>query len=372
MRWMFLPAESWDTAALESWLEAKAAGGWKIESSGPWFARFSAMAPGRYRVRLLPRGKENPQALEEKLDTYEAMGWIYAAEIGGCQVFYCGDAHAPELETDPAVQQWAWGRHLRCAVMVGLVSVLASLGIPAVLAHSVLAESAPVETLLYERGVQTALALLMWVPLLAVSIRQFRIAGRAWRQLRSGLALSHRENWRRPRRQRIAFLAILCVYALGVLVYPFYQLAVSDSVPLSYAPPDLPYVEGRALGLGDERKDGWCDIDRGLLGCRYTITETFTRQCRQETVCFLTPLPALAQGIYEEKLAAEETPESRVQNVSGDFDQAVLLTRGPVQYFLARTGRAVLAVWTNAGENLEAYEAAFAEILRRAQAGEYP
>ena len=51
-RHTLIPAEGWETGALEAWLEDEAAKGWRLADSGSRLAAFDRAEPARCRVRL--------------------------------------------------------------------------------------------------------------------------------------------------------------------------------------------------------------------------------------------------------------------------------------------------------------------------------
>ena len=112
------PLELWNPGTIEKWLEDEAAKGWRLEDCGRVLATFRAMEPGIYRVRLQPQRPETPEVRRERGEACREMGWDCTAVITGdddydCEVFYCGDPSAPELDTDPVARNWAWEKPLR-------------------------------------------------------------------------------------------------------------------------------------------------------------------------------------------------------------------------------------------------------------------
>ena len=132
------PLELWNPGAIEKWLEDEAAKGWRLEDCGRVLATFRAMEPGIYRVRLRPQRPETPEARRERGEICREMGWDCTAVITGdddydCEVFYCGDPSAPELDTDPVARSWAWEKPLRRSWRVALVFLGLLVALPLVL-----------------------------------------------------------------------------------------------------------------------------------------------------------------------------------------------------------------------------------------------
>ena len=100
-----IPYETFETDAIEAWLEDMAGRGWRLEKMTLCFASFRQAEPAevRYRFDVLTCEK-NMQ--EEKLNTYyAACGWQRVTDFSGHDfaVFCAEDASAEELHTDPAV-----------------------------------------------------------------------------------------------------------------------------------------------------------------------------------------------------------------------------------------------------------------------------
>lgn len=138
------------------------------------------------------------------------MGWDCTAVITGdddydCEVFYCGDPSAPELDTDPVARSWAWEKPLRRSwrtawVVLGLLAAL--------LAALLLGASRPALDFLLNEN----LFWLLWLCFLGVvMLRRLWYLRRMRRQLAAGLAPDP-GNWRRDRRwqQTVVVLFLVC------------------------------------------------------------------------------------------------------------------------------------------------------------------
>ena len=127
------PANIYDTAANESWLEDRAARGWYLTDMSGWRASFRRGEPGAVRYRMQPVGKKAEQPTEEMRDLYGAMGWEYVCTLQDLfHIWRCEDPKAPELDTDPVVQELGYGYLKRrmvwdCGISVLLLAALLTL-----------------------------------------------------------------------------------------------------------------------------------------------------------------------------------------------------------------------------------------------------
>ena len=95
------PANIYDVAANETWLEDMARSGYRLIRMTNWSGVFvkDEPKPSRYRMQPLTRKESRPE--EAQVETYRELGWEYAGTIAGCfHVWRCDDPTAPELDTD--------------------------------------------------------------------------------------------------------------------------------------------------------------------------------------------------------------------------------------------------------------------------------
>ena len=99
------PANVYDAAANETWLEDMAAKGWRLTGMTGWSGAFERAEPTacRYRMQPLPRKEKAPP--EEMAELYASLGWEYVCTLPGVfHIWRCDDPDVPELDTDPVVQ----------------------------------------------------------------------------------------------------------------------------------------------------------------------------------------------------------------------------------------------------------------------------
>lgn len=117
-----IPYETFETEAIETWLEDMAQRGWRLEKMTLCFARFHRAEPAEARYRLdVLTDEKNEQ--EEELNAYYAVcGWARVTDFSAHEmaVFCAEDASATELHTDPAVLRQA----LRKTGISGIVQIM--------------------------------------------------------------------------------------------------------------------------------------------------------------------------------------------------------------------------------------------------------
>ena len=346
------PWELWAPGAVGQWLEDEAARGWRLEDCGRVLAVFTAMEPGEYRVRLQPQRPETPEARRARAAAYREMGWDCAAVITGadnidCEVYYCGDPAAPELDTDPVAWGWAWEKPLRRSWLKGwltLALVLAVLALPAVLTGK-----SALECLLSLR-LYEMLWLLFVLCLAVMSVRRLWHLRKIRRQVAAGV-VPPAGNWRRDRRWQRAFTLLLAL--LWLLMFP------SNIADIRRSEPDtagLPYTSPMSLAAGTD-KDYW-EFETDNYVRRSTALAPVRsgsqfRGRQGECVRNATDrlrFTLLAKALYRERAAdfRRDHPDAAETAVGyGAFDEAVLLAAGDGQLFLSRKGCVVYALWVD-------------------------
>lgn len=107
------PANVYDVAANETWLEDMARQGYRLVGMTGWSGVFEKADPFTCRYRMQPLSKKEKRPPEEMAEAYRELGWEYAGTIPGTfHVWRCEDPTAPELDTDPVVQGMGY-RYLR-------------------------------------------------------------------------------------------------------------------------------------------------------------------------------------------------------------------------------------------------------------------
>ena len=123
----FIPVDSLDIAAMESWLADMAEDGLFLVSFGAYFAHFESRPPRKAAYRLEPASSLYLTPDEKKLEILDEFGWEYVASVDKYfHVFRAKTEDAPEIHTDPAVQAEAYEKLYRSQRNWGIPYVLAS------------------------------------------------------------------------------------------------------------------------------------------------------------------------------------------------------------------------------------------------------
>ena len=363
------PLELWNPGAIEKWLEDEAANGWQLTDCGRVLATFKAVKPGTYRVRLRPQRPETPEARRERGVAWREMGWDCTAVIMGdddydCEVFYCGDPSAPELDTDPVAWGWAWEKPLRHSWRVALVVLGLLVALPLVL--SLLAPGRSALEALLDQNLFSLLALVFLCLLGVVMLRRLWYLRRMRRELAAGM-VPDPGSWRRDRRWQQTVLVLLVVCWLLWLF--------SGAAPLWQGEPDtasLPYTSPMSLAEGSDKDDWEFETENFVYRRTPLASDRFGIQYRGENgevvrnAADRLRFEFLAEALYRERERAfrkdcPDAVETAVEN--GAFDETVLLTAGEERLFLARSGKVVYALWVDFPADLgNAMKAAAAKL----------
>lgn len=119
------PANTYDVAANETWLEDMAKQGYRLKGMTGWSGVFEKTEPFTCRYRMQPLAKKEKAPAAELIEAYGELGWEYAGTIrGNFHVWRCEDPNAPELDTDPVVQGMGYRYLKRKMLRESTVSVL--------------------------------------------------------------------------------------------------------------------------------------------------------------------------------------------------------------------------------------------------------
>lgn len=119
------PANAYDVAANETWLEDMARQGYRLIRMTGWSGVFEKTEPFTCRYRMQPLSKKEKAPAAEVTVAYRELGWEYAGTIPGTfHVWRCEDPYAPELDTDPVVQGMGYRYLKRKMLWDGVASAL--------------------------------------------------------------------------------------------------------------------------------------------------------------------------------------------------------------------------------------------------------
>lgn len=274
------PANVYDVAANETWLEDMARQGYRLVGMTGWSGVFEKAEPFTCRYRMQPLPKKEKRPPEEMVEVYRELGWEYAGTIPGTfHVWRCENPDTPELDTDPVVQGMGY-RYLRRKMHRDLI--LSALLLAALAGEYLLfsgLESTPLLDVIerFAPGQLTAgtLAAILLVVLMTCQMRSMR---RLLRFLDAGIPL---ERPRLYRRQKWLARALAAVLGLSLVLHFLGAVTAIDGGSLkegwdagdSYHDPGpgAVYVDLAALE-GAAETEFW--------GCRTKVQELCPRMYR--------------------------------------------------------------------------------------------
>lgn len=205
------PANVYDVAANETWLEDMARQGYHLVGMTGWSGVFEEAEPCACRYRMQPLSKKEKQPQEEMAEAYRELGWEYAGTIPETfHVWYCKDPAVPELDTDPVVQGMGY-RYLRWKMRKDLISSVLLLVVLAVLCVflSGITTTPLLDTLEQFAPGQLIAGTLAAILLVVLMAGQMRSMRRLLRFLDAGIPLKRPRPYRRQKWLARALAAVL-------------------------------------------------------------------------------------------------------------------------------------------------------------------
>lgn len=212
------PANVYDVAANETWLEDMARQGYRLVRMTGWSGVFEKAEPCACRYRMQPLSKKEKRPPEEMAEAYRELGWEYAGTIPETfHVWRCQDPAAPELDTDPVVQGMGY-RYLRRKMRKDLISSMLLLAVLAALCVflSGITTTPLLDTLEQFAPGQLTVGTLAAILLVALMACQMRGMRRLLRFLDAGIPL---ERPRPYRRQKWLARALAAVLGLSLVLH---------------------------------------------------------------------------------------------------------------------------------------------------------
>ncbi len=286
-RWVLVPCPDYDVPAMESWLEEQAMQGLFLSKDDGFFlglACFESGAPRRVRYRLdaVPKEKAFSEFDEKKqaaIALAEEMGWEFVAEWKEFLIYRCGDAHLPELNTDPAVQALSLKR-VQNALADRVFSTCYYLFLYPILLFLLQQPT-------FLLGVLTV-GTTRFLALVLITIVQTWGAVRDWsrlrrlrRHLQSGGRIEHTDGWREEKKRCLAgkiirpiLTAVWLVLLVSMMVMPRLH---PDALAIDAGEAPLPTLSSFATFPVDETDDRYeltLDETHDLLAPEgYTLRE---------------------------------------------------------------------------------------------------
>lgn len=346
-----IPYETFETTAIEAWLEDMARHGWRLEKITLCFARFRRAEPVEVRYRLDVLTDEKRSQEEELNAYYAACGWERVTDFSAQElaVFCTEDTFAEELHTDPAVLRQALRRVGTSAVVQ---IVVCTLGIVASLFGICGILKAPLNLLighdLYGLSgfVLVIVAFCMRLGMLCPALRRYR----AWE--RKGETVLHRRSVARV----VCFLVFLALALPGIFGVVKWSRAgqnVDFCTLEDYAQP-LPYPM-------------WQDIDAqewteaGIPKVSEPVFPPEQAAAKEWLMCDETPFaPRIL--MLRQKAALRETEDGHL--VGGDYYDADVYEMCSEKYAGIVARKLTENVWENRSELVDTPEFAYATYYR--------
>ena len=381
------PANIYDVAANETWLEDMARQGYRLIRMTGWSGVFEKTEPFSCRYRMQPLPKKEKAPPPEMIEAYRELGWEYAGTVPETfHVWRCQDPAAPELDTDPVVQGMGYrylkGKMLReSAVSALLLAVLLAFAFLAFRAETPLLdtlESMPGRVLMGEIGA------CLLVVLLICQVRSMR---RLLRSLNAGIPLDRPKPYRR---QKWLARGLAVCFAYVLVITPLLgSLSTMDGGSLAggwdagdsyHVPKDgVVYVDLTDLENAEHTEFWECqtrihELCPRMYWTRQLSLEGGDKASRQvlssvETTYYRMLTAGLAQQL------AEELTQRRIASLGVDGHPALTAVEtddldglgwGEDRYYqfaVARLGRQVLFVQYEGDTDLRQEGAYFASLL---------
>lgn len=203
----FIPVDSLDIAAMESWLADMAEDGLFLVSFGTYFAHFESRPPQKAAYRLEPASSLYLTPDEKKLEILDEFGWEYVASVDKYfHVFRAKTEDAPEIHTDSAVQAEAYEKLYRSQRNWGIPYVLASV----VFLYLTIFTEKPGFFNIALLGLSHILYGLYMAVIAVLGVRHFLRLRKIKNLLKTGTPLSHSADYKRKRPLRLA----ACIFIL--------------------------------------------------------------------------------------------------------------------------------------------------------------
>ena len=363
------PANVYDVAANETWLEDMAHQGYRLVGMTGWSGVFEKAEPFTCRYRMQPLSKKEKRPPEEMVEVYRELGWEYAGTIPGTfHVWRCENPDTPELDTDPVVQGMGY-RYLRRKMRKDLISSVLLLVVLAALCVFLpgMASTPLLDTVEQFAPGQLTVGTLAAILLVVLMTCQMRSMRRLLRFLDAGIPL---ERSRPYRHQKWLARALAAVLGLSLVLDFFSGFSTMNGSSLkegwdagdSYHDPGsgVVYVDLAALE-GAEKTEFW--------GCRTKVQELCPRmyETRQRSLGVgkgdSYPVESWVETTYYRLLTeglsrqlAKELTQRRIASFGVDGHPALTAVEtddldglwwGEDQYYqyaVARLGRQVLLV----------------------------
>lgn len=366
-----IPDNRWDMGMMENWLEDMAAEGWLLEKCGGHFATFERWEPRPCRFRLEPLGGRRQDRQEAAEELYAQLGWRRLCPMGEFVIFYCLDPDAPELQTDPVAENWLVEKLLKKTRRGLVLSWLFLLGCAGLFALRLLRSETPVEDLVLGTDAEIVFAAVLLPWLAWETVRALGGLRRMRRQMAAGFPRTHTGDWKKNRRRAAVGTALLIIFYVLWVGYPFWQLGTSSAQHGTEPPRLMGYQLDPALDESRQSSDVHLENPSFLSPIHSDLWETYSGSGEPRILSeyYSLRFSALAEPLYVEQVeqvrAAWPEAEFTEPEVPG-MDYVTLARTQYNTFLIACRGKAVIYVGAfgvkGVADHLEDYAAVLAEL----------
>lgn len=379
------PMELCDVSAVQAWLEDLAAEGWYLRRYGPIRSEFQRGEPSRaVRFRLEPfRKKDEAEPDAERKAAYRELGWQYAATRRPFHIWQCSDPEAPELETDPVLQEEAYRYLLRRARRESVLNlVLLSALLLFYIGGVVLNPIGTIENDSYMPWAEIPLFAIILAALLA-AVQHDVTAVRLSRSLKTGEPLPGRGPYQAACWKNRIYWGVYALFIASQLLSCLYGLSQGRGrpfVPVEQWEEPIPYVSMAELDPAAEPATASAIDFRGrpLLGTAWWVHESeyypadgeewdaqkADAAAELQARYYRFRSPFLAELAERQLLRRRDAQPLRLP-VPPDLDGAWWAPPPPDgrwQFLIIRHGRQIAAVWYAGPADLRENLAPFAAL----------
>lgn len=357
----WIPVDSYNLTAVESWLEEMAQRGWMLEKMGRTFtARFTEGEPGRYLYRITVAGQDNRE-------DWEKLGWGYVCPMHpGFEVYR---VHGKSRRTPPLTEEA--GKRIRALMNRILWNALVlPLLLVFLLAYGfVRYGDQAVMGLLDDKLVLSWILLLVYQTSdIALTLRRRRYLQR----LKSGEPTTGTPE-RRKRARGLILSAALLLAVLGVFLIRDFQAWEKPVTQADIECVTLDDLEGETISYSEYRKEFGNTVSYAssmLAPRQYEFRMSGQTASGREPVLriqlydlvFGNMADAVMDAVIRSNLSWASAIQQQELSVEGT-DRAVYAGYYDMQYLFMRQGNRVLAVFYLGDQDLDEQAGQFVSML---------
>lgn len=239
----FIPVNLYDVPGMESWLCDMAEKGLYLKKFGKAFAYFEKEEPQHIRYRLEPVGKGDIVPSDEVLEYFQLSGWDYVTNINRLFYIYMAkDNGVEEIHTDPVAQSYTFeilNHKLRNSTIVATAASLLAIGM---ILSIYLLNKQPVFLMVESQFVNHCIFFLLEVFIIIRGINDARNINKLLKQLKAGVPIIHKRNYKKGRILGISGYSLLLLAAVIIILLPFVQIRKGWNENLEEVRVQLPVI----------------------------------------------------------------------------------------------------------------------------------